>query len=202
MRLLLEVKLGAEGDVPLLLGILPIPRVEEVVPRWRTIWLELPVLDLREALPLDRRAGRDDEPERDGGFDLRELDPELCLLPELFDDDEGGDFLRFSLAGEADVISITAPIAVSSAVISFSFDSRMICASDKSCFQQKTAGCKNFIAYHYKPAITICQVCRTANKWRAGNRWFPLCFLLSLFRISTSGSHRGRRLPPCAGIRH
>ncbi len=188
--------------MPLFLEILPVPRVEEVVPRWRTTRLELLVLDPREALPLDRGAGRDDEPERDGEADLRELDPELCLLPELFDDDEGGDFLRFSLATDADVMSIMTASTIGSAAISFSFDSRMICASDKPCFQQNTANCKNSIAYHYNPAITICQVCRTANKWRAGNRWFPLCFLLSLFRISTSGWRQRRRLPPCAGIRH
>jgi hypothetical protein len=111
------------------------------------------VLDPREALPPERGADRDDE-----------LDPELRLLPELFDDDEGGDFLRFSLATDADVMSITTPIAVSSAAISFSFDSRMICASDKSCFQQNTAGCRNFISYHYNPAITTCQVCRNAQQ--------------------------------------
>ncbi len=122
------------------------------------------MLDLREMLPLERGAGRDDELELDGGSDLRELEPELCLLPELFGDDAGGDFLRFSLATDADVMSIMTASTIGSAAISFSFDSRMIYASDKSCFQQKTANCKNSLAYHYNPAITICQVCRTAQQ--------------------------------------
>jgi hypothetical protein len=121
------------------------------------------VLVPRDELPLDRGAEREEPPERAGGSDLREPDPELPLLPELLDDDDGGDFLRLVLDADADSTSITSPTTVSSASLSFGFDSLMIESQINPISGRKTINCRNSIAYHYSTAIIICQADRSNN---------------------------------------
>jgi hypothetical protein len=143
---------------------LPLPRVEELVPRSGALFLDPLLVVLRDELPLDRGAEREEPPERAGGSDLRELDPELPLLPELFDDDEGGDFLRLVLPADADSTSITSPSTVSSASVSFGLDSLMIESQINPISGEKTINCRNSITYHYSTAIVICQLDSDNNK--------------------------------------
>jgi len=83
----------------------------------------------RDELLLEREVDLEDEPDLDGGADLRELDPELRLLPELLEDDEGGDFLRLCLATDAEAMIITTENAVNSVKVLFSLVSCIIVSS-------------------------------------------------------------------------
>jgi hypothetical protein len=130
------------------------------------------VVVLRDVLPLDRGAEREEPPERAGGSDLREPDPELPLLPELLDEDDGGDFLRLVLDAEADSTSITSPSTVSSASLSFGFDSLMIKSRINPISGRKTINCRNSITCHCSTAIVLCQAdCSNNNSAKSSSSY-------------------------------
>jgi hypothetical protein len=85
-------------------------------------------------LLLDRETERLDIEDRDEWESLFELLRELCLLPELFEDDLDDDDLLFLLDAKTGSIKITAPSIIISTNFCLNLDSFMIKSRTNSIF--------------------------------------------------------------------